>query len=56
MESKKRSGWSFVVSYGVYGGFYIHWRYTKRICLGWVAITVIPDDIDNILNQTPNAK
>jgi hypothetical protein len=36
-------------SIGKYGGFYIHWKYTKRLCLGWVAVTFIPIDIDEIM-------
>lgn len=39
------------MSWGNYGGFYFHNKYTKRLCLGWVAFTFIPDDIDEILNR-----
>jgi len=53
-EKKKNKGCTLALSFGRYGGFYIHWSYTKRICLGWMAITFIPEDIDytlmNILN------
>lgn len=40
---------SLVINIGKYGGFYIHWGYTKRICLGWIALTVYPFDIDKKL-------
>lgn len=46
----KRSG-TLALSWGKFGGFYFHWRYTKRICLGWLAITYIPDDLDNLLSK-----
>lgn len=35
------------LSWGPYGGFYLH---PRRICLGWVAITLIPDvEIDDMM-------
>ena len=42
---------SFIISIGRYGGFYFYNGYTKRICLGWIAFTFIPDDIDNVLKR-----
>jgi hypothetical protein len=42
---------TFSISWGKYGGWYILLRYTKRICLGWVAITYFPFDIDEKLNE-----
>jgi len=42
---------SIILSFGKFGGFYIHNGFTKRICLGWVALTFIPMDIDVILAQ-----
>jgi hypothetical protein len=44
-----KKGFSIILSVGNYGGFYWHKGYTKRVCIGWVSITFIPDDIDNIL-------
>lgn len=40
---------SIVISIGKYGGFYYHNEYTKRICLGWIAITYIPQDFDDMI-------
>lgn len=37
---------SIVFSWGGYGGFYITNKFTKRICLGWIAFTYIPLDFD----------
>lgn len=41
---------TIALSWGEYGGFYLHAGYTKRICIGWVAITYIPIEIDDIIN------
>lgn len=37
---------SIIFSVGSWGGFYLHWGFSKRICLGWVAFTFVPRDID----------
>ena len=37
---------TILVSFGAYGGFYVRFGYTWRICFGWVAVTVLPFDID----------
>lgn len=36
---------SFIISVGKYGGFYCC---GGRVCLGWIAFTLIPCDIDEI--------
>lgn len=42
---------SFIVSIGPYGGFYPHISASAwRLCLGWVAFTVIFKDIDPVLD------
>ncbi len=41
---------SLILSIGSYGGFYIRRHKTFRICLGWVALTVIPFDIDAVFH------
>lgn len=38
-----------IFSWGKFGGFYFFNGYSKRICLGWVAITFIPIEIDEII-------
>jgi len=40
---------TFTVSFGKWAGFYIFKGYTFRVCLGWVAFTYFPIDIDEIL-------
>ena len=40
---------TIAISFGKYGGFYLFRGYTKRLCLGWMAITYFPCDIDEIL-------
>lgn len=42
---------SLIFSIGKWGGFYVHIGYTFRICLGWVAITFVPQDIDFVLQE-----
>ena len=43
---------SIILSIGRWGGVYVHYRgYTWRICLGWLAITFVPEDIDVVLNR-----
>lgn len=42
---------SLIISIGRYGGFYLLNGYTKRICLGWLAITLVFADIDDILSE-----
>lgn len=41
---------TLAVSIGTYGGFYIHWNYGIRICLGWIAFTFFPRDMDDLLD------
>lgn len=38
---------SIVFSVGRWGGLYYSGGYLKRICLGWVALTFIPEDFDD---------
>ena len=36
---------------GPWGGFYCYWGFSKRLCLGWVAITFLPVDFDALLED-----
>lgn len=45
---------TLMLSIGSWGGVYLHWGYTKRLCLGWVALTVIPRD-DDFLGEVLHA-
>lgn len=40
---------TFSISIGRWGGIYWHCGYTIRLCLGWVAFTYFPFDIDDCL-------
>lgn len=42
---------SVIVSIGPYGGFYVHRGNTLRICLGWLALTFVPFDIDRVFQE-----
>jgi hypothetical protein len=37
------------VSAGPWGGFYVHRGFFHRLCLGWVAITVVPVELDDLM-------
>lgn len=40
---------SMVISFGRYGGFYFMRGNTTRLCLGWMALTYLPADLDDTL-------
>lgn len=42
---------SIVLSFGRYGGFYINRGYSFRVCLGCIALTVIPQDFDILIKN-----
>ena len=42
---------SIVLSIGKYGVFYFYKGLYIRLCLGWIAITYFPFDIDTVLNK-----
>lgn len=47
---------SIILSVGKYGGFYIHnGDAVKRICFGWIAITVIRPEFDEVFKQVMGA-
>lgn len=50
MKKFKQGTLSF--SWGKYGGFYYHKGYMTRLCLGWIAFTYIPLEIDSVLDTT----
>jgi len=39
------------ISWGNYGGFYFRKNYSTRICLGWIAFTYLPVEIDDIISD-----
>ena len=46
---------SIILSAGKYGGFYIQNGETmKRLCLGWIAFTVIKPEFDETFNEVMN--
>ena len=42
---------SLIISLGRYGGFYFSNGFSKRLCLGWLAITVLPKDVDELFGH-----
>jgi len=42
---------TIALSFGHWGGIYVYIGYTWRICLGWVALTLFPCDLDDLLNE-----
>lgn len=45
---------SVILSFGAWGGVYVHLGWMKRICLGWFALTFMPGDIDDVLRGLVN--
>lgn len=41
---------TFMLSIGRWGGFYRYRGFGLRLCLGWVALTWLPADIDDLLD------
>lgn len=39
---------TLMINVGHWGGFYLFRGYSWRICLGWLAITVFPCDLDEV--------
>lgn len=48
MVLRRRTG-TIVLSWGPYGGLYVHARPPRRICLGWVALTYSPIEFDSLM-------
>jgi hypothetical protein len=44
-------GGTLALSWGRFGGFYLH---SHRICVGWVAITYVPVEIDRLMEAYGN--
>ena len=48
----RRKPGTLALSWGQWGGFYLHWRgpaITRRLCIGWVALTWIGIEIDDLM-------
>ena len=41
---------AIIISIGKWGGVWVYKGYGLRLCLGWVAVTILPVDGDNILH------
>ena len=42
---------SFILSFERWDGMYLQCGYSLRLCLGWMAITIIPADIDTVFDR-----
>ncbi len=42
---------SLILSFGKWGGIYFVKGYTIRLCLGWIAFTYLPLEIDDFFGQ-----
>lgn len=40
---------TFALSWGAWGGFYLIRGFAPRVCLGWLALTYVPVDLDALL-------
>lgn len=41
----------FIISLGKWGGIYWYSGFGWRLCLGWIAITFLPMDYDDFLDE-----
>ena len=39
---------TFIINVGKWGGIYWHRGFVTRLCLGWVAFSFLPIDIDKL--------
>jgi len=44
---------TLALSWGAWGGFYVSRGNAWRICLGWLALTYLPFEIDDVLPLQP---
>lgn len=51
---KWRSG-TLALSWGAWGGFYVNRGFGLRLCLGWLAITALPVDLDDLMEAYADA-
>jgi hypothetical protein len=56
MSGLPRDGGTLSVSWGRWAGFYWHRGYCLRLCLGWIALTYLPRDLDNLLHDLMGPK
>ena len=42
------------LSVGPWGGFYLHRGFFHRLCLGYVALTVVPVELDDLMEAYVN--
>lgn len=46
---------AIVISIGPWGGIYCTWGFAFRLCLGWVALTILPMDGDRLMELAASA-
>lgn len=39
---------TLAISWGAWGGCYVQRGYTWRVCVGWVALTYVPIELDDL--------
>lgn len=47
---------TFLITIGKFGGFYVSFRGEVRLCLGWIAFTVFPFDLETRLLEILRGK
>lgn len=51
-QTNPNKGISFLIAVGSYGGFYAYKSKTSiRLCLGWIAFTLFPFDLEDVLTE-----
>jgi hypothetical protein len=48
-NASQHSKGTLALSWGPWGGFYLNPGYSKRLCVGWLAITYVPVELDDMM-------
>ena len=54
MNKIPNEGGTIALSWGKWGGFYFERGWMWRLCLGWVALTFLPMEIDDLMKLATN--
>lgn len=50
-----RPRFTIALSVGPWGGFYVHRGFCHRLCLGWLAVTLVPVELDDLMEAYVDA-
>lgn len=53
-DAPRRRRGTLALSWGAWGGFYFNRGFCPRVCLGWLAITYCPVELDDMMEAYAN--